>query len=934
MFKRTRRLLVGLLTILLFGIGIAARAEVNALFLLTPTISPSLTPTPTRTPTATPTPTASPTPTPLPRATPPPAPRATPSPVSTAAADCPACPTCPCPVAGVDCPVCPPAPIFHIDADGAWDLARLPFAGETQEPVYNLTRRQGRDLAPSLSPHGGQWIAFQSDRHGQWDIYTMDLYGRYQTRQTAHSADDVAPAWSPACTVVGETCVTGTLAFQSDREGNWDLFRLDVGAGGPPAQITSDAGNDVNPVWRPDASALAFQSDRRGNWDLFMINPDGTDERQLSNDPADEIEPAWSPDGRAIAYVSNRRGDWDLYVNYLSGGLPFYLTRDDGDNRRPVWSPNGQWIAFQSDRNGQWDIYAYGIYARVLRQLTDDPAADEAPTWNCDGSRVIFHSDRSGDAKLYAVALNDPRDVVRLTGRESDERMIVERFPLWQPSTVAGGLGLADALPVQDRPVPPTSTPAEMGTLATPPPSAALQTVTPVTHASAPLASPSTRPAECPACPDCPCPAVDVDCPACPPAPIFHTDADGAWDLARLPFAGETQAPVYNLTRRQGRDIAPSFSPHGGRWIAFQSDRDGQWDIYTMDLYGRYQTRQTAHPADDVAPVWSPACTIVGEACVSARLVFQSNREGNWDLFRLDVGAGRPPVRLTSDAGDDANGFWKPDGSALAFQSNRAGNWDIFTIRSNGSDERRRTAGPADDVDPAWSPNGLAIVYLSNLHGNWDVYLLNPNSDEAQPVTQGAGDNMSPAWSPDGRWIAFQSNRSGDWDIYAYDAVSGDLHRLTDHPAVDQAPTWNCDGSRVFFHSKREGYDNIYAVSVDEPDDVVQLTDRESQERAPLWRPSSESGSRALAPELDREFEYESPPPTETATPKKTETPQPTATRTPARPTATQASPPPADAPPPFSCSDLLITLSLLIVAVFAVWFMSTRRRAQGQAGE
>jgi len=839
----------------------------------------------------------------------------------------------------VDCPACPPVPIFHIEADGSWDLARLPFAGETQDAVYNLTRRRGRDMAPSLSPHGGQWIAFQSDRHGQWDIYTMDLYGRHQTRQTTHPAHDVAPTWSPKCAVVGTTCVTGTLVFQSEREGNWDLFRLDVGTSRAPVQLTSDGGNNVNPVWRPDASALAFQSDRHGNWDLFLINPDGSDERQLSNDPADEIEPAWSPDGRAIAYVSNRRGDWDLYVDYLSGGLPFYLTRDDGDNRRPVWSPDSQWIAFQSNRDGQWDIYAYGIYARVLRRLTNDPADDEAPTWNCDGSRVIFHSDRDGEAKLYAVALNDPRDIVRLTKQGSGEQMIPERFPIWQPSTTTDGLSLANALPSQAQIASPTSTPVEMEPFTPPAASIALPSATPAIHAGATSAPIPTPPVDCPACPACPCPPVSVDCPTCPPAPIFHTNADGDWDLARLPFARETQDAVYNLTRRRGRDLAPAFSPHSGQWIAFQSERDGHWDIYTMDIYGRYQTRQTEHPAHDVAPVWSPACVPVSETCVAGVLAFQSDREGNWDLFRLDVGAGRPPIQLTSNEADDVNPSWKPDGSALVFQSNRAGHWDIFTINSDGSDERQRTDDPADEMDPTWSPNGLAIAYVSNRWGNWDLYLLNPNSNEAQQLTQGAGSNLSPAWSPDGRKIAFQSNRSGDWDIYVYGAVSGDLRRLTEHPANDQAPTWNCDGSRVLFHSDRDGYDNVYSVSVNDPDDVVQLTNQDSQERTPLWFPSSEKGSRAMAPELAQQVESKTVPtiaaqetPTGTIPVEETATPLPTPSPTRTSPPATEQ--PTETTPSSLNWSDLVITVSLIMVATFVIWLVSARRRAQEQSRE
>jgi Tol biopolymer transport system component len=399
----------------------------------TPTPTPRDTPTPTPTntpgPTPTPTPTNTPGPTPTPRPTNTPGP--TPTPTETPPPGCPECPTC-----GLPCPACPSMPVFHTDEDENWDLARLPLQGEEDDPVVNLTRRSGRDIGPSLSADGW-WIVFQSERDGNWEIYTMDFNGQHQTRQTYDSASDTDPVWSPVCVDDVMNCGTGTVAFQSDRTGNWDIFLLDAGSTAAPFQVTTDEGSDTDPYWAPTGSQLTFQSDRNGSWDIFVVNADGSQEAQITDDENDERDPIWSPDGSSIAYTSNRNGDWDLYSFDVVNRTEAQLTSGEGDDLLASWSPSGRWIAFQSDRNGNWDIYAYDVISDVLVQLTDDPADDEAPAWECDGTRVMFHSVRDGNDEIYSVALADATDVVRLTDQDTEER-----YALWTPISEDGSLEL------------------------------------------------------------------------------------------------------------------------------------------------------------------------------------------------------------------------------------------------------------------------------------------------------------------------------------------------------------------------------------------------------------------------------------------------------------------------------------------------------------
>jgi len=84
------------------------------------------------------------------------------------------------------------------------------------------------------------------------------------------------------------------LAYQSVRNGNTDIFVLDLETG-KSVNISNHPAKDAHPTWSPDDSQIAFVSDRDGNDDIFVMNADGSNPRNITNDPAKDFEPAWSP---------------------------------------------------------------------------------------------------------------------------------------------------------------------------------------------------------------------------------------------------------------------------------------------------------------------------------------------------------------------------------------------------------------------------------------------------------------------------------------------------------------------------------------------------------------------------------------------------------------------------------------------------------------
>src|SRR5262249_13508847 len=132
----------------------------------------------------------------------------------------------------------------------------------------------------------------------------------------------------------------------------------------------------------------------------------------------------------------------------------------------------------------------------------------------------------------------------------------------------------------------------------------------------------------------------------CPDWLLYHTIQTGDWEVFRLgeiPGKPDAKVDITNGVGKNISDVAPARSPDSA-WVAFASNRDGNWEIYVVGSDGENLQRMTKNAsATDIDPVWSPDGT---------KIVYESIRSGNWDLYEFNVTNGTER-RLTSNPAQD-----------------------------------------------------------------------------------------------------------------------------------------------------------------------------------------------------------------------------------------------------------------------------------------
>jgi Tol biopolymer transport system component len=361
----------------------------------------------------------------------------------------------------------------------------------------------------------------------------------------------VAVFLSSACTVPNpsycdeaQPCSSGTCDLDTHTCSNMDASRSDGGLDG-----SIDAVLDACVA---AGGLIVFTSDADGDSEIGRMYADGSAIEFFTDNAIVDQAPRLSPDGAKIAWT---QAGPQLFVMNSDGSDIRNVSLGDATDHR--WSPDSSHLLFTSSRTGNGEIFSVRADGSDLTNLTNSSGTDSQADWSPDGEQIVFRSNRS-DASYEIFTMN---------GDGSNQEAITDRpntvaWPSWAPDgsriVWVDGSGA----------------------------SATLWTVQPNGTGAAMLA---------------PSPADDKA--------RWSPDSEAlAWrgnsDVLRILANGTSYT---NLTNdgSTSTDSQPSWSPGGERFV-FQTNRDGDSEVYVMNADGSSPLNLTQSSAEEAAGNWSP----------------------------------------------------------------------------------------------------------------------------------------------------------------------------------------------------------------------------------------------------------------------------------------------------------------------------------------
>ncbi len=481
--------------------------------------------------------------------------------------------------------------------------------------------------------------------------------------------------------------------------------------GGAARRLTSGVGDELFPKFSPDGKWIAFTGEYDGNPDVYVISAEGGEPKRLTFHPSNDIVLGWTPDGKNILFRSDRFSvplgrTTKLYIVSPQGGSPHALPVPRGD--LTSFSPDGGKIAYletsQEFRTwkryrGGWSlpIAIYDLKKNTYEELPKTAGMDMFPMWH--GNSIYFISDREGVMNLFSYDLASKQ-----TKKLTDYQEFDIKWPSLGPDAIVyenGGLlyeynlasGKTRNLPIEVR-------------------------------------------------------AEDIEA-----RPEFKSVAQNIGGLTISPSGAravvEARGNIFTVPAEHGsvrtlttehssaHELNPAWSPDG-KWIAYLSDKTGEYEVYTRPQMGGDETRITSDGGIyRFGPTWSP----------------DSKKLAYWDksnqLWYVSLDDKKPVLVDTSDYGLINDASWSPDSLWLAYSKpHRRGANDVFLYSLGTKKITEVSAGFYSDNNPVFDRNGKYLYYIStryffpsigqldqryNYYSTDGIFAVTLKADEASP---------------------------------------------------------------------------------------------------------------------------------------------------------------------------------------------------------
>jgi len=250
-------------------------------------------------------------------------------------------------------------------------------------------------------------------------------------------------------------------------------------------------------------------------------------------------------------------------------------------------------------------------------------------------------------------------------------------------------------------------------------------------------------------------------------------------------FLKDGKTVVYASTHLGGDEPPPppDFS-QGYVWAIYPS-----YDIFKVDITDPKleAKRFTTKKGYDAEATVSPD---------GKSIVFTSMRNGDLDLYTVDIN-GDNVKQITDQLGYDGGAFFSPDSKMICYRAGhpqtdeekkiyrdllakdlvKPSKMELFVMNADGSGRRQVTKNGAANFCPYFTPDGKKLIFSSNMDDpqgrNFELYLINLDGSGLERLTQDPSFDGFPMFSPDGKKLVWASNRNakqrGETNVFVAD---------------------------------------------------------------------------------------------------------------------------------------------------------------------